>query len=261
MDYNFHTHTFRCNHAKGTPEEYINRAIECGIKYMGFSEHFPFVCSDGHQAKYRLPLEQVGEYFEELYFLRSKYADKIDIKIGFEIEYYPKNFDTMLKNAYGYGAEYLLLGQHFLREELPDQIYVAFPNQNEEGLIRFASNIVDGIKTGVFTYVAHPDLYNYSDDIEVYRREAFRICRASKEYNVPLEINFLGIRGGRSYPNQEFWKVAGEVKSPVTFGFDTHDTYNAYDGESLVKAMKMVEKYGLNYIGKPKMILLKDVMG
>lgn len=261
MDYNFHTHTYRCSHATGTAEEYINRAIECGIKYMGFSEHFPFVRSDGLETKYRMPLAQVGEYFEELYRLREKYAHKIDIKIGFELEYYPENFNTMLKNAYSYGAEYLLLGQHFLREELPNQIYVALPNQNEEGLIRFASNIVDGIKTGVFTYVAHPDLYNYSENVEVYRREALRICNASKEYNVPLEINFLGIRGKRNYPSEEFWRVAGEVKCPVTFGFDSHDIYNAYDGESLVKAMEMVEKYGLNYIGKPKMILLRDVMG
>ena len=35
MNYNYHTHTFRCNHANGTPEEYIQRAIENGINYIG----------------------------------------------------------------------------------------------------------------------------------------------------------------------------------------------------------------------------------
>ena len=41
MDYNYHTHTARCGHAVGEDEEYVKRAIECGIKYMGFSDHAP----------------------------------------------------------------------------------------------------------------------------------------------------------------------------------------------------------------------------
>ena len=41
MNYNFHTHTYLCGHATGLPEEYIQRAISCGIKHLGFSDHAP----------------------------------------------------------------------------------------------------------------------------------------------------------------------------------------------------------------------------
>ena len=42
MDYNLHTHTYRCSHATGTEREYIEAAISAGIKIMGFSDHIPF---------------------------------------------------------------------------------------------------------------------------------------------------------------------------------------------------------------------------
>lgn len=38
---NYHTHTWRCNHAVGTEREYVERAIEGGLKILGFSDHTP----------------------------------------------------------------------------------------------------------------------------------------------------------------------------------------------------------------------------
>ena len=35
---NYHTHTYRCHHADGTEREYVERAIENGLKIFGFSE-------------------------------------------------------------------------------------------------------------------------------------------------------------------------------------------------------------------------------
>ena len=84
-----------------------------------------------------------------------------------------------------------------------------------------------------------------------------RLCIASRELNIPLEINFLGIRDNRNYPNEAFWQVAGQEKAPVTFGFDAHTVDDACDRESQKKAEEMVKKYDLNYIGKPEIIKLK----
>ena len=35
---NYHTHTWRCRHADGTEREYVERAIEGGLKILGFSD-------------------------------------------------------------------------------------------------------------------------------------------------------------------------------------------------------------------------------
>ena len=41
MRIDFHNHTFLCNHAKGSMEEYIKKAIENKTKIFGFSDHEP----------------------------------------------------------------------------------------------------------------------------------------------------------------------------------------------------------------------------
>ena len=44
---NYHTHTWRCRYANGTEREYVERAIEGGLKILGFSDHSPYPFPDG----------------------------------------------------------------------------------------------------------------------------------------------------------------------------------------------------------------------
>ena len=172
------------------------------------------------------------------------------------MEYYPEYFDEMLRNVISYGAEYLILGQHFTASEKDGGIYVYKDNNNPDILKKYTDTVITAMKKGVFTYLAHPDVAIFDGDENVYCEEFRKICVGSREYNIPLEINFLGIRDNRKYPNEMFWKMAGEEQSPVTFGFDAHDAKSAYDGESLKIAEEMVRKYNLNYIGAPKLVLI-----
>lgn len=258
MTYNYHAHTARCGHASGTEEEYIQCAIKGGITHMGFSDHVPFLFPDGSESYYRIPMAQARDYFDTLNALREKYRGQIDLTIGFEMEYYPTFFRDMLDTALSLGAEYLILGQHFSGDELPNGFYVANPTDNPALLEEYVTNILTAMDTGLFSYVAHPDLFNFTGDEAVYEFHMRRLCVAAREKNIPLEINFLGMRAGRHYPQDRFWKLAGEEKSPVTFGFDSHDVSGAFDSDSLPRAMELVERYGLNYIGEPKLILLQN---
>lgn len=257
MDYNFHTHTWRCSHANGTEEEYITRAVENGIRYMGFSDHMPFRCSDGYEAtSIRVPTDQAIDYCKDLQVLRKKYNSQIEISIGFETEYFPEEFEQMLNNARVWGAEYLLLGQHYVLPEHPNGKHSSVPTDDAVALETYAKSLVSAMETGVFTYVAHPDVFNFTGDTKTYQDTMRKVCIASRRLNVPLEINFYGIRDNRYYPTEAFWQIAGQERSPVTFGFDAHDVLSAYDGTSLEKAQQLVKKHHLNYIGKPPLIFI-----
>lgn len=258
MEYNYHTHTHRCGHASGTEEEYIKRAIENGIKYMGFSDHVPLRFSDGTESGHRIPVSEAESYCSEIKELGEKYKNEIDIKVGFEMEYYPDYFDETLERVIEYGADYLILGQHYMDSENVVPKHVFAENNDVEDLRKYVSVVVSAMRKKVYTYIAHPDGFNFVGDVCVYQNEIRKMCIASRELDVPLEINFLGIRDNRNYPNNAFWQIAGEEKCPVVFGFDSHDIPSAFDGESLAVAKKMVEKYDLNYIGKPKLVLLGD---
>ena len=257
MNYNYHTHTFRFRHASGTEEEYIQTAIAGGIRKMGFSDHAPFAFPDGHQSGFRIPLEQAEEYVRTVSALREKYADQLQIYIGFEMEYYPTHFSKMLETVKNLGAEYLILGQHFIFDEYPNGVACGNATEDVERLAEYANCVIAAIKSGVFTYVAHPDACHFVGDPAAYDREMRRICVASREANIPLEINFLGLRTNRYYPNETFWKIVGEEGCPVTFGCDAHDPQSAFDADSLCKARRLVSEYNLRYIDEPTLQPLK----
>ena len=259
MNYNYHAHTVYCRHAKGTMEEYVTRAYEMGVRHMGFSDHFPFRFPDGFEKSWRVQISEADMYIRDVCELREKYKGKIDIFLGFEMEYYSEFFDEMLKNAETYGADYLILGQHFINAsfDYPNNVHTVLPTDSENMLVTYADSVTAAIASGVFTYVAHPDIFNFTGDDGVYTREMARICEASAKYDVPLEINFLGIRERRCYPRESFWKIAREFSSPVTFGFDAHDVMAAYDSASLPRAMELVQRYELNYIGEPTLRAVK----
>ena len=253
---NYHTHTFRCHHAEGTEREYIERAIAGGIKKMGFSEHIPFDFPGDYRSYWRMFSEDVLDYFTTLRALREEYEGKIEIFIGFEMEYYPLYFEQMKKNALDWGAEYLILGQHYTHSEYPDAVYSGFPTPDEEQYVSYVDNVVAGIRTGLFTYVAHPDLFKFTGSEAVFRRETERLCRAAKEAGTPLEINLLGIRTGRNYPNPDFWRIAGEVGCTAVLGCDAHTPRDAYDAESIPKAKALASRFNVAVEDDPRLILL-----
>ncbi|MBQ3096296.1 MAG: histidinol-phosphatase [Clostridia bacterium] len=252
MNYNYHTHTRRCGHAVGQMVEYVQAAIAGGIKYMGFSEHAPFGFPGGYESCYRLPVSETEAYFREGNALRSACADRLELLIGFEMEYYPAYFEDMTAYARKSGGEYLVLGQHFIYNEIPDKIHATSIREDLERLREYVRCVVCGMESGLFSVAAHPDLARFSGDPDIYLEEMRPICSAAIETGVPLEINFLGIRDGRHYPREDFWKLAGEMHAPVTFGCDAHAPQDAADRASLAAAQDLVSRYGLNYIGRPE---------
>ncbi len=254
---NFHTHTYRCGHAKGTDEEYVIRAIEGGIKKMGFSDHAPINCVADYKAWWRVQPEDAAEYIASIRALKEKYKDKIELYVGFEMEYYPELFEQMYAYVKELGADYIILGEHYIGSEWDGSIHSNHPGHDEAELIKYTDLLIEGMKTGKYLYVAHPDMFRFDGDDATYQREAKRLCTAAKALDVPLELNFLGLYDNRNYPDERFLKVAGEVGCKMIFGFDAHDPWRAYDEKSLAKAQELVKKYNINLIDKVEIKGLK----
>lgn len=220
---NLHNHTFRCHHASGEDEEYIINAIKAGFKEIGFSDHSPFIPYEGcKQSGYRVFIEDCKDYFSSLQSLREKYKDQIQIHIGFEMEYYPGYFESMLKMVKDMGAEYLILGQHFLESDVDHGIYSGIPSDDVTNLKQYCDLAVEGLSTGVFTYLAHPDLFNFTGETNVYEEVMRDMIVKINKLGYPLELNRLGYFEKRNYPTEAFWKIAGEEGSRCIIGLDAH---------------------------------------
>ena len=243
---NYHTHTYRCHHAVGTEREYIETAIANGIRILGFSDHSPYVFDCDQYSGFRVTHEDTPGYFETLLRLREEYKNDIQILIGFEAEYYPNLFRRTLAFLREYPLDYLIMGQHFTKNEYDDGAWWC-PNATDDPEILkcFVDQTCEGLKTGCFSYMAHPDVLNFTGDDEVYVREMRRLCLCAKECDIPLEINFLGLRERRHYPSKRFFRIAGEVGNTVIYGCDAHSPDAVWKPETEREADALREEFGL----------------
>lgn len=252
--YNIHSHTFRCNHAEGTEREYIENAIKNGMRILGFSDHSPYFFEGDYYSHFRMKREETKDYVETLLKLKEEYKNDISIHIGMEAEYYPKYFGKLMDFLKNYPIEYLILGQHFLGNEMDSPVPCTRAMQDKQRLNEYADQVCEAISTGAFTCVAHPDVINYTLTDEASENAWRKICLCAKKYDVALEINLLGIRTARNYPRNDFWKVAGEVGNKVLLGSDAHTVKDVIDPSSCEVARNMALQYGLNLMEKPVFI-------
>ena len=248
MIFNYHTHTSRCNHANGLDREYIEKAIERGIQTLGFSDHapydFPF---DGYYSHFRMKKDEAEEYTKSIRALQKEYEKDIRILCGFELEYYPLYHAREMQFLKQFSPDYLLLGQHFVGNEPNGK--TGRGNQEE-----YVSQVIEGLKTGDFLYLAHPDISGFEGDEQAILQAYRRLCENSKELNIPLELNLLGIREKRWYPDERFWKIAGEVGNEVILGTDAHapEQFLHYADEQT--ALSIVKKYNLKLMEKSPLV-------
>jgi len=244
---NYHTHTFRCNHASGTEEEYVRNAIDRGIKVLGFSDHSPYIFEGDHYSYFRMRPELLEDYASSVLALREKYKYEIEIHLGVEIEYYPKYLPETLKMLREYPIEYLILGQHFVGNEIGEP-YCGRASDSEKLLEHYVDQCIEALRTGMFTYLAHPDLLCFVGDDDIYRKHMQRLCAAAKELDIPLELNLLGLKDGRNYPNELFWEIAAAEGCKAILGCDAHSPEALSDIIVEKQARALAEKVAIEII-------------
>ncbi|MCR5506102.1 MAG: histidinol-phosphatase [Bacilli bacterium] len=256
IDYCYHAHTTRCGHAYGSEEEYVLKAIENGFKVLGFTDHvfFPGFSQPGMRGDYH----QMEDYIKTIRDLQEKYKDKIEIHVGFECEYSPlyKDYFKFLKEERG--IEYLIIGQHLFFDDLTSITWLGRYHGNDEGMKRYTDMVCEAMESGLFTYLAHPDLFmRFLQNVTPYVESCMRrICECAKKNDIPLEINLGGIRGLRpdkpgflNYPSEEFFSIVSEYGNKVIIGVDAHAP-NDFSPEvsDFLRAEEIINKYKLNAI-------------
>lgn len=237
---NYHTHTKRCHHASGEDREYVEAAIEAGYQILGFSDHCPWIYPDGYVSGIRMSAAQVDEYIYSLERLREEYRDDIGIQIGFEAEYIKPLMEAQDRFLKDYPIDYMILGQHFCGEE-DKTPYVGYPTDSQEILCGYVDLCIEGMQSGRYRYLAHPDLIYFIGEKDCYEREMRRLCTAMKEMDRPVEMNILGLATGRNYPNPFFWDIAKAVGNRVIIGMDAHTPKNLQDRSSVKKAERLCQ--------------------
>ena len=242
---NYHTHTTRCKHATGEDREYVEAAIQAGLKILGFADHCPWVYQDKNFVSgIRMTPREAEGYFYSLESLKKEYEKDIKIYIGFETEHCPDMIPAQDKLLEGYPLDYMICGQHFLGAEYVS-FYSGSPHSNEDFLKDYVDTAIDGINSGRYLYIAHPDLVNFTGEEKIYRFHMKRLCEALKEKNIPIEINLLGLSEGRRYPSGRFLQIAKETGNTAIIGIDAHAPEQLLNKEVVRKAELLCKEFAL----------------
>lgn len=241
MNYNYHTHTKRCQHAYGEDREYVESAIKAGIKKLGFSDHVPYPFPNGFVSRIRMRTDEVENYVTSIRSLQKEYEKDIQIFVGFEAEYFKEHWNDLCHLLAPYDIDYLILGQHFCHSETTDP-YTGAPTANEKDLKEYVDVVIEAINTGCFSYIAHPDLINFTGNDDIYRKHMTRLCLEAKKLHLPLEINFAGYLSRRHYPGDRFFTLASSLGNTFVLGRDAHSPDAFFDNETLHQCLNLVQR-------------------
>lgn len=233
LNYCYHTHNYRCGHAVGSFNDYIEEFERLGYTSIGFSDHafFPGISHRGMRGDF----SEIDSYIKEFNEAKEQHKN-LNLFLGFEVEYmdrYDSYYDELFTK---YNFDYLIIGQHLSYNEKGEIVpYFGFNlKDNLEGIIRYKNDLIKAIRSGKFLYIAHPDIFMYS--VTKITPEILDICeeivKTAHECNVPLELNIGGTRyynlksqseGTNPYPNYYFWQFALKYPVDVVVGLDVHN--------------------------------------
>ncbi|TJY39548.1 histidinol-phosphatase HisJ [Cohnella pontilimi] len=231
MRIDYHTHHFRCGHAVGTLEEYIESAIAKGMEQIGLSDHMPLLHVDPetYYPEMAMPIAELPAYVEECLRLQEKYKDEIQVRVGLEGDYIEGYEEQIEKIVTGYPWDYVIGSVHFLGTwDITD--FRQVHHWEGKNIIKVYEQYYDAVRkaaaSGLYDYIGHIDAikrfgYRPEEDTTALENAALRTVA---EHGLAIELNAAGIHTAAKemYPSRRMLEQAYALGVPVTYGSDAH---------------------------------------
>ncbi len=226
MKCNYHTHTPRCMHATGTDEMFVQSAIKAGFDTLGFADHTPWPYQSGFVSGIRMDIKQLPGYVTSIRDLKERYRGRLNILTGLECEFFPKYMNWLKETRDAYELDYLIFGAHYIGSD-EDSPYVGYACRDTAFMFKYADMCVEGMQSGLYAYLAHPDVYMrqrgaWDADCQAVAKA---ICTCALSLGLPLEYNMNAHvidKGENLFPRREFWEYAALCGNQVIIGYDAH---------------------------------------
>lgn len=212
-------------------EQFVQAALHKGIEEICVTDHMPLSISN---AADRIPHGKVGEYCRKVRELAEKYADRICIRCGIEVDFHSSvisevdrvleegNFDFILASSH----------MHLFLKDYPSYTFNDFSAIALENSIRAA-------ETGSFHALSHMDMYRFvfdnpgrfplrDDGYDVFRHKALilELLEKMAAQGMYLEINPHLAEARKdiayTYPEETVITWAAEKGVRFSYGSDAH---------------------------------------
>lgn len=226
----YHVHTTRCGHAEGAMEQYVERAIDLGLREIGFSDHLYlyFLPAGQRDPSLAMSEEQLPEYVESVLRLRDRYP-QIAIRLGIEADYVPGYEETLQWVLAPYPWDYVYGSVHFIGDwGFDDSRHIhRYAEWDVDDLYRHYFDLVKGAAaTGLFDVMGHLDVikkFGHRPRGDVNGLYA-QVAEALGESGVAIEVSTAGLRKpvGEIYPGPALLSECARRGIPVSLGSDSH---------------------------------------
>lgn len=240
---NYHSHTNYCD-GTNTPEDYIKKALALGMPTYGFSSHAPIPF---FECKWAMKLEELQDYVDEVYRLKKKYEDRIEILLGLEVDYLPDKMGPKADFLQTAGLDYAVGSIHFVDafangrgweidgplETFKKGLNEIFGGDAKAAVTRYYELTREMLVEDCPEIVGHLDKIKmqnlrehfFSEDEKWYRDEVMQTLEAISKTDAIMEVNTRGLykkRANETYPSKWVLEEAFKLGIPVQINSDGH---------------------------------------
>jgi len=231
-----HVHTSLCGHATGTMEEYVLAAIDKGLRRISFLEHMEEGISG--VKKTWLSESDFDTYFREGIRLQKIFSEKIEVGLGVECGYNPKEKDTLLKRLGKRAWAEIGISCHFLK--LPgmnshvniftrdsEAIAIAREYGTEKILTSYFHSLIEAVQNIPGTILCHMDgALRHLPEISLndgHFKQIDELLQLVSKKKMAVEINTSGLRmRGEQFPQKIILEMAAKYYIDLRIGSDAH---------------------------------------
>ena len=238
---NYHSHCYYCD-GKEAPEVYLQQAIRLGMPAYGISSHAPLP----YQLPWLMKEADQNSYVQELQQLKEKYADRIEVYRGLEVDFIPNVAGpSRVKNQFS--LDYTVGSVHFV-DYFADghpweidgrhQVFLRgleeiFANDIEAALRRYYTLIQQMVREDPPDIVGHLDKIKiqseegqlFDEQAEWYQTEVIKTLDTIAEAGLIMEVNTRGMYKqltNEPYPSYWILELMRQRNIPIMLNSDSH---------------------------------------
>jgi len=239
-----HTHTPFCD-GKDDVETMCRTAAEKQLCAIGFSAHAPIYKKTGIKTDWHMSEDRLDEYISEVFAARSRWHGKLDVFLGFEVDYIKGLRSAMDSDIKAIKPDFIIGSVHYLvpangaepftvdgpMEEFENGFKNGFGGNGEALMHSYYDAMAEMIAIGGFDILGHADIVKKNclektfwnaENEAIRQEETARIIAAS---GLVTEINTGGLNRGKireTYPSISFVSRLRKFEIPVIITADAH---------------------------------------
>lgn len=256
---NYHSHSLYCD-GRAAMEDFVRFALSEGFTSYGFSSHAPLP----FPTFWTMEWDRMNDYLSEFRRLKVKYAERIELYIGLEIDYLNEESNPSTDRFRELPLDYRIGSVHMLTTDAGNIVdidtssdkYREIVDEHFDGDIvrvvqQYYRSLTRMLELGGFDIVGHADKMHYNAshyrpgllDEPWYDQLVHTYFADIAQRGYQVEINTKAYHDlGTFYPNERYYSFLHDLGVRVQVNSDSHYPERINSGRS--EALQALKKAG-----------------